>query len=848
MSQLTEWQFRQVTPHINSTIPNLKTWYLSKPNSLSHQIHLDLLYNDLILDPFVNDNELIVNWISEVKWEYKTLFESSVNTTINQGYLILNQLDNDVKVILNNDIILQSENSFHKHIIGPINFTTNTNELRLILDSGFARGKELETKSGSKPCWNGDCSRLYVRKPQYQYGWDWGPTLLTCGFDEILVVFEPFVEDFFIRYKFNNELNIAFLNFEINTLIIGQFKFKLGKMEIFKNNQYFETLQFNKFDKFTNISYILNDVELWWPRKYGRQNLYTFKLYLNEKLMITKTTGFRKIEIITESDEFGESFYFKINNKSIQMIGSNWIPPNSFISNMTIEDYIYYLDLVVDSNQNMIRVWGGGNYENDEFYKICDELGILVWHDFMFACGIYPYESFIINNNEKTVNSIEKEIIDVLKKLRNHPSIIIYVGNNEDYQIADSLKIDQNNKTSFPAKSIYEEIIPFQISELTNNVIYRFGSPYSGTNISSYDINYGDSHQWNVWHGSKQPYQNWNNLTTRFTSEFGMLSLPSYNLLKTYITDPLELKPNSKMIKFHTKANNKENLPYYVWMNFNKPEDLDLKRWIYLTQIMQSESIELAFRYWKQKWFQNQCGGILVWQLNDCYPSISWSIIGFDQIPKLSYYGMKRELKDIVIGSRRYEGENILSNTLEGQLILSNSKNVLKFDVWGIGNNVTNSTLKMDFYTSEGYLFHQLEINYIDLKDNEVKNILQNHVFEKFNFKNDTIVSLRLITSKDEVVARSSNWPNYLKNLNWLVLTNNLNLTYQYLKNGKFKISTNKPLKKLQLYFEDHNKNEIDYIFNDNGIDLFPNDDQIIQVFNFNENDLKFLKLRYLDF
>ncbi|KAI5950835.1 mndB [Candida jiufengensis] len=836
MSALTTWQFKQSEWHINSTIPQIGTWYNAKPHQKSHQIHIDLLYNDLIIDPFVDNYELNVSWVGEVKWEYKTLFDS-VTT---EGYLVLDQLDNNVDVYLNQELILHSENSFQKHLVGPLQFLKK-NELKLVLDSGFGKGKQLESKFGAKECWNGDCSRVYVRKPQYQYGWDWGPTLLSCGFNEILVVNDSFVEDFFVKYDLNEELNVAYLRFEISSLLVQNWT---GKIEILNDQVLVDEVSIKDVQRYLTINHILHDVELWWPIKHGKQNIYTFKLYFGNKSMMMKTTGFRKVELINNPDKYGESFYFKINNESIQMIGSNWIPPHSFISTMTKQDYNQYLKLFVDSNQNMIRVWGGGNYESKEFYNICDELGILVWQDFMFACGIYPYEPLTA-----PARSIEKEIEDTLKRLRNHPSIIIYVGNNEDYQIADALKLDQNNHTEFPAKMIYEELIPSKISQLTNQVVYRPGSPYSSKNMSSYNTSYGDSHQWEVWHGSRQPYQNWDNLTARFISEFGTLSLPSYNLLNHYITDKQELTPDSNIIKFHTRAANKKNLPYYVWSNFNKPDNLDLKTWIYLTQIMQSEAIELAFRIWRNKWVDFQCGGILVWQFNDCYPSVSWSIVEFGGSPKLSYYGMKRELADVVIAGYRYE-EEIKFESSGKQVILSNDENQFKFDVWGFGNTLQNLTLKLNFYNGDGIIIHEYVKDKITFRKNEVNNILIGYSFNKENImiKNDTIMSLNLISSKGEVIARSSNWPNYLKDLEWSKLTKDLKITHKYMSNNQIKLSTNKPVKKLQIYFDSNHGEEINYIFSDNGIDLFPNDDQVITIFEFNETDLKYLKIKYLDY
>lgn len=551
--------------------------------------------------------------------------------------------------------------------------------------------------------------------------------------------------------------------------------------------------------------------------------------------MVTKSIGFRKVELITMPDDIGSSFYFKINNKPIQMLGSNWIPSHSFQSQVTQQDYQRYIDLIADSNQNMVRVWGGGQYEGDEFYKLCDEKGILVWQDFMFACGIYP--------NKSILTLVESEVVCQVKRLRNYASVVIYAGNNEDYQIADALKLDTSNASQFPAKYIYEVLIPLVVSHLVNNqVSYRYGSPYSDPTHSSYDLRFGDSHQWDVWHGRQLPYQAWPQLSARFVSEFGMLALPSYSTLHKYITNVSELYPNLEMIKFHTKAANKENLNHYVWSNFNKPvkSKLGLREWIYLTQLMQLEAVSLAFRYWRRQWDQFQCGGVLVWQLNDCWPSMSWSVVDFEKVPKLSYYGMRRELSKISVAG--YRSERIGHGVEHGGQLVFQAP-LLAFDVWGFGSGF-NLTLTVQFYNSDGVLVDESIQNGIDFKENRVNTLMKGAKFD--HLKNNTIVYLKLSKDGGVTIARSSDWPQPLKSIGWQRLCSNLQIDTKYQGLGELLISTNKPVKGLQLYFDSADDNS--QWFSDNGIDLFPNDPQVIKVTGLQEEDIDKLKYRYLDY
>ncbi|KRZ98589.1 uncharacterized protein AC631_05655, partial [Debaryomyces fabryi] len=293
----------------------------------------------------------------------------------------------------------------------------------------------------------------------------------------------------------------------------------------------------------------------------------------------------------------------------------------------------------------MVRVWAGGIYESDFFYETCDRLGIMVWQDFMFACGQYPgYPEFIEN--------IKFEAIDQIKRLRNHCSIALYAGNNEDYQVAEqfNLEWDRNDvsgdysKTNFPARTIYENVLPKLVGEYSVDVPYHPGSPWGGNGTA--DETTGDVHQWNVWHGNQEKYQDWYRLGGRFVSEFGMEALPNRKTYEACITDPTELYPQSETVDHHNKADGFERrLALYVIENI-KVKGLDLDSWIYATQLMQLECLGYAYRCWRRQWKgdgQRYAGGAIVWQINDCWPVASWAICDFYKRPKLAYYSVKRE-------------------------------------------------------------------------------------------------------------------------------------------------------------------------------------------------------------
>ncbi|CAK9436429.1 uncharacterized protein LODBEIA_P09870 [Lodderomyces beijingensis] len=846
-SILTNWQFQLLTNDTSLPIAS-NTLYNATVSTTGHQIHSDLQFNNLVPDLFHDDNEVSLQWISNATWKYRAVFDGCANddaATNSSAHLIFEGLDAIARVTLNdNDSILNSSNAFHRHVV-PLPQPQSPHVLSIEFESGWQHGKKLEREWGRKECWNGDCSRVYSRKPAYQYGWDWGPTYLTLGpWRPVTLVCGDFIEDFFVKYDLNEEMTEAKLTFEIRARLAKPRT--RGARIVIYDPRGVEVdvipIEQVKVDDFCVVEYLLHDVELWYPYKFGVPTLYTFEMYFDydddSVLMSVEKIGFRKVELVQTQDEFGESFYFKVNGVAIQMLGSNWVPQHSFHSTVKPVDYANILRRVVDSNQNMIRVWGGGQYENDEFYSLCDELGIMIWQDFMFACAIYP--------SAPIVNSVEKEVRDQLQRLRRYASIVIYAGNNEDYQIADALKLDQSNITQFPARVIYEKVIPEAIHKLANQVIYRYGSPYSDPSHSSYDVSIGDSHQWLVWHGPRLPYQEWPQLSGRFVSEFGMLAFPSYNTLASHIS-PDQLYFNSTMVNFHNKAmNGVVNSKHYVEQNIHIPSNCTLERWVYLTQLMQSEAISLAFRVWRRKWHKREVGGILVWQLNDCWPAISWSIIGYGNVPKLSYYGVRRESADFAIAGyvyskpRRRHGE-------KAQVVLKEEEEEeeeeeWELDVWGFGVGC-NMTLAIRAYNSTtGHVTDSSTTPRLNFSFNKVNSILTGYT--PHWLKKATIVELRLFHADGTLAAGSSIWPQPLKSIDWVSLNKDLSLGMEVVRRRNdtlIILSTNKPVKGLEVYVPGR-----DLEISDNGIDLFPGDNQTLVIGNLQEKDRSGIRYRHL--
>ncbi|NJR31195.1 hypothetical protein HC762_00065 [bacterium] len=302
------------------------------------------------------------------------------------------------------------------------------------------------------------------------------------------------------------------------------------------------------------------------------------------------------------------------------------------------------------------RVWGGGIYEDESFYNACDELGILVWQDFMFACGNYPcFPSLLL--------SVRREATLNVRRLRNHPSLAIFSGNNEDYQVAESAGLEYDYadklpeswlKTDFPARYIYEFLLPDILRSECPSIPYHPGSPW-GDGRQTSDPTVGDLHQWNVWHGTQEKYQIFDCLGGRFNSEFGMEAFPHMETVKRFVEDSKDLYPQSRAMDFHNKATGHERrLATYLVENVRTVTDL--KPYIHLTQLIQSEAVSYAYRGWRRQWNkagERKCGGALVWQLNDCWPTISWSICDYYLRKKPAYYTSARCMAPIAIGIRR---------------------------------------------------------------------------------------------------------------------------------------------------------------------------------------------------
>lgn len=661
---ISNWTFKQ--GGLDSSSEYLDT------NDLPTDVHRDLLKNGKIADPFKDLNELSVRWIADESWTYRTSFAtpSSNAKPGTKTVLEFGGLDTFASVYLNGKLILESENMFLAQRINVANalgaYGGQDNVLEIVFESARKRGLELlkEHPEHRFIVHQTEISRGPVRKAQYHWGWDWGPLLLTAGpwKPVVLETYVRRIEDMWVEYDLNNDLKRAkgkmFAKVDESE---GKVRFELKKSAgadviMRLDGRVEEGIFVVPFDI---------DVDLWWPHGYGSQSRYAVcaTLIADDGTVIDeikKTVGFRKVELVQEKDSIGTSFYFRINNIDVFAGGSCWIPTDSFLSQVTLETYRNWMEIAAEGNQIMIRVWGGGIYEHDAFYDAADELGLLVWQDFMFACANYPaYPAYL--------KSVEEEARQNVRRIRNHPSVVIWCGNNEDYQIVERYDLEYRFKedkdpeswlkTNFPARYLYEHLLPKIVSEETVGVPYHPSSPFgNGTSTTlKVDPKVGDIHQWNVWHGEMKPYQLLPKMGGRFVSEFGMEAYPHMETLEKSITLEDDRYPGSMAMDFRNKAiGHERRLVSYVAENYKIK--YDLPGYTYLTQVMQADAMSWAYKSWRRQWGMSgdrRCGGVLVWQLNDCWPTMSWAVVDYYLIPKPAYYAIKRAMKPVDVGVTR---------------------------------------------------------------------------------------------------------------------------------------------------------------------------------------------------
>ena len=686
----------------------------------------DLLDQNVIPDPFYGTNEDSVQWVSEREWVYRSNFKLSKDFLVKDKHeIIFHGLDTYSSVYLNDSLILNANNMFRKWNVPLKGILKETNILVVkFKPTSFHENKKEKNVGYKLP----GGKKVHTRKAGFHYGWDWGPKITVSGIwkpIELKGYNRSYIKDIYIEQKeiFDSLANLK-INLELDIIHSGMYILKINDQEY--------KLNLNSGEQKLAFDYNILDPILWWPNGYGKQYLYKIETKLmQDKNIISKKTkkiGIRKTELITSKDSLGNEFYFKINNQAIFMKGANYIPQDNLQNRVSKEKYINLLSQVTKANMNMIRVWGGGIYEEDMFYDTCDSLGILVWQDFMFACAMYPSDSLFLDN-------IREEAIDNVKRLRNHSSIILWCGNNEiaeawknwgwqnsfnDYEIT---KIEQGYK------DIFSNILPEVVNQYTD-LPYWESSPKLGRGDNNHHLE-GDVHYWGVWHDS-QPFSTFEKNVPRFMSEFGFQSFPEISTIKKFSAEK-DWKLNSDVMTSHQK-HPRGNTLIQEYMNREYNQPLDFEKFIYASQILQGEGMRIGLEAHRRS--QPYCMGTLYWQLNDCWPVASWSSIDYYGNWKALHYVAKDVFSPIALSITKNKDNNyslwIMSDKQQSitDTLIINSYNIDGEEV----NKKSKYKITLDNFGSQ-----LITDSYINNDSNE---------FIIAELKNQTIKSKTMFTTK----------------------------------------------------------------------------------------------------
>jgi len=634
-----DWKFKQ---------ENKENWYKAE---VPGTIHTDLYANHLIKEPFFGGNEKELQWIENTNWDYTTSFNvSSSELKYHTIDLQFNGLDTYASVFLNGKLILEANNMFRLWKVPVKKFLQ---EGKNILEVKFKSAVKQGKKEAKKITYTlpGD-EKIFTRKAQYQYGWDWGPRFVTAGiWKDISLNFwnEAKIEKVtHNQLELNGEKAIMEFNIEIEASRLSTIQLKI--------NDSIKKYKLKKGKNQVVLKYEIKNPKLWWSNGLGEANLYPFtiEIFQNKSKVDERklNIGLRTIELVQTKDEVGTSFYFKLNGVPVFMKGANYIPEDSFLPRVSDSITKKRIKDAVDANMNMLRVWGGGVYASDCFYEECDKKGILVWQDFMFACAMYPGDNEFLNN-------VKQEVIDNVNRLQNHPSLAIWCGNNENdegwknwgwqkqykYSEADSTKIWNDYE------QLFHQLIPKTLDSLLpkNKSIYWPSSPSIGWGRKESMLQ-GDSHYWGVWWG-KEPFEIYEKKVGRFMSEYGFQGMPNLEVFKTF-ANAEELNFKSEAVKSHQKhPTGYETIDEYMKQDFHVPNGFE--DYIYVSQLLQAQGMKTAIEAHRRA--KPYCMGTLYWQLNDCWPVTSWSSIDYYGNWKAFHYQVKKSYENLIISVQEEE-------------------------------------------------------------------------------------------------------------------------------------------------------------------------------------------------
>jgi beta-mannosidase len=611
------------------------------PAQVPGHVHLDLQRHGVIADPYTRMAELGAQWVDEEDWSYRKTFHFTPDPALPGRVLRFEGLDTICRVLLNGELVAEHDNMFLPlEVDVAARLRAGQNELRIEFESAARVGRARQARYFAREGLPDDVARFpersFVRKAQYMFAWDWGPRLVSAGIWQPVTLIEHAGRLRDVRVLQTHRDGGVELRFESEVEGQGEVVHVVEGVEgLVRDGQ---TVKLAK-------------PELWWPAGMGSQRLYRVQSFLTARPVSDvaelarraldrreQAIGLRTIRLLRERDRHGESFAFEINGRPLYALGANWIPDDGFPAAVDRARLRRQLERARDMNMNMLRVWGGGLYESDAFYELADELGLLVWQDFPFACAYVP-------DDDAAQAALRPEAEANVRRLRNHPSLCLWCGNNENLTMWHS-KWDRPRPqpSRYYGERIYDVTLPDVVARLDPERPYIASSPIGGENAN--DGGVGDQHYWDVWHG-RGDWKHYEDSAGRFASEFGFAAAPGRSVWKRIYGDVAELARDvrDRTARWHDKTG-KGYDTYLGYVALHYPEPQNLEHFSYTSQLNQRDALRFGIEHFRRAEF---CRGALIWQLNDCWPVQSWAVLDSDGVYKAAAYELRRLYAPVLI-------------------------------------------------------------------------------------------------------------------------------------------------------------------------------------------------------
>jgi beta-mannosidase len=608
------------------------------PATVPGVVHLDLQSAGLIADPYLDANEALQHWVGESDWEYRTVI--TLDRSGGERFdLVFDGLDTVATVSLDGEVVLRAENMHRRYRVDVTSWADGAPHdlvVRFEAPTTWAARRAAELGDLPNPY---DQPYNVIRKMAANFGWDWGPRLTTSG------IWKPVWVERWSGARLaavRPNIDVADNGTGVVDLVVElerADRVVAAPIEVVAEvGGAAAAVAMPSGATVARLRIEVLDVERWWPRGRGAQALYPLVVELRDSDTvldrIEQRVGFRTIEVDTTADADGSRWAIVINGERVWVRGVNWIPDDCFPSRVDRTRYAARLGQAVDANANLVRVWGGGIYETDDFYELCDDLGLLVWQDFLFACAAYP--------EVELWHEVDAEARDAVDRLMHHPSLALWNGNNENHWGWWDWGWQERLGGRPWGLGFYEDLLPRLVAELDPNRPYLRSSPSSGDDLARHpnDQAHGPIHIWDVW--NQVDYTEYRRYQPRFVSEFGFQAPPTLTTLERAVT-ARALRVDHPDLLHHQKADDGHaKLRRALDHHFGPTSDLE--RWHFLTQLNQARAIEVGVGHLRR--LHQRCSGAVWWQLNDCWPVVSWSIVDGDGRKKLSWYALRRAFDD----------------------------------------------------------------------------------------------------------------------------------------------------------------------------------------------------------